>query len=102
MNEAAHMRVNGQRLWDSIMAIGEIGPGQQGGSSRLALTDANRDGRDLFIHWCEQIGCSISVDDMGNIFARRAGRNNDRAPVVAGSHLDTQPHGGKLSQSYYI
>jgi len=102
MNDTAHIRVDGQRLWNSIMAIGEIGPGQHGGSCRLALTDEDRDGRDLFIRWCEEIGCSISIDDMGNIFARRDGRNNDLAPIVAGSHLDTQPHGGKFDGIYGV
>ena len=102
MSEIAHIRVDGQRLWDSIMAIGEIGPGQHGGSCRLALTDEDRDGRDLFIRWCEEIGCSITIDDMGNIFARRDGRNDDLAPIVAGSHLDTQPHGGKFDGIYGV
>ena len=102
MSKISQLRVNGQRLWDSIMAIGEIGPGQQGGSCRLALTDEDREGRDLFIQWCEQIGCSIRVDDMGNIFARRDGRNNELAPIVAGSHLDTQPHGGKFDGIYGV
>jgi N-carbamoyl-L-amino-acid hydrolase len=102
MSDNHQIRVNGQRLWDSIMAIGEIGPGQHGGSCRLALTDEDREGRDLFIQWCEQIGCSIRIDDMGNIFARRDGRNNDLAPIVAGSHLDTQPHGGKFDGIYGV
>ena len=102
MSETAQLRVDGQRLWDSIMAIGEIGPGEQGGSCRLALTDEDREGRDLFIRWCEAIGCSIRIDDMGNIFARRAGHSNDLAPVVAGSHLDTQPHGGKFDGIYGV
>ncbi len=102
MNETAHLRVNGQRLWDSIMSIAEFGPGQQGGSCRLALTDEDRDGRDLFVRWCEDIGCRITIDDMGNIFARRAGRNNQLAPIVAGSHLDTQPHGGKFDGVYGV
>ncbi len=102
MSELDTLRVDGQRLWDSIMMMAEIGPGEQGGSCRLALTDEDRDGRDLFIHWCEEIGCGIRVDDMGNIFARRAGRNNDLAPVVAGSHLDTQPHGGKFDGIYGV
>ena len=102
MNDTAHIRVDGQRLWDSIMTIGEIGPGQHGGSCRLALTDADRDGRDLFIRWCKEIGCRITIDDMGNIFARRDGRNNDLAPIVAGSHLDTQPHGGKFDGIYGV
>ncbi|MDH3631555.1 MAG: Zn-dependent hydrolase [Gammaproteobacteria bacterium] len=102
MSETAQLRVDGQRLWDSIMAIGEIGPGEQGGSCRLALTDEDCEGRNLFIRWCEEIGCSIRIDDMGNIFARRAGRSNDLAPVVAGSHLDTQPHGGKFDGIYGV
>ncbi len=98
----AEIKVNGSRLWDSIMAMAQIGPGQQGGSSRLALTDADREGRDLFVDWCRDIGCSIVVDDMGNIFARRAGRDPARAPVAAGSHLDTQPHGGRFDGIYGV
>lgn len=96
------LRVNGQRLWDSIMAVAEIGPGQHGGSCRLALTDEDREGRDLFLDWCRQIGCSIEIDDMGNIFARRAGRDDSLAPIVAGSHLDTQPHGGRFDGIYGV
>ncbi|TNF91362.1 MAG: Zn-dependent hydrolase, partial [Gammaproteobacteria bacterium] len=96
------LRVNGQRLWDSIMAMAEIGPGQHGGSCRLALTDEDREGRDLFVEWCREIGCSIEIDDMGNIFARRAGRNDELAPIVAGSHLDTQPHGGRFDGIYGV
>ena len=102
MDDKQDLRVNGQRLWDSIMAIAEIGPGQHGGSCRLALTDEDREGRDLFISWCKEIGCSIEIDDMGNIFARRDGRNNQLAPIVAGSHLDTQPHGGKFDGIYGV
>ena len=99
---SSELRVNGERLWDSIMSIAEIGPGEHGGSRRLALTDEDREGRDLFVRWCEEIGCSIEIDDMGNIFARRAGRNNDLPPVVTGSHLDTQPHGGKFDGIYGV
>ena len=96
------LRVNGERLWDSIMRIGEIGPGAAGGSSRLALTDEDREARDLFVAWCKQAGCSITLDDMGNLFARRNGRNNDLPPIMAGSHLDTQPHGGKFDGVYGV
>jgi len=96
------LRVNGQRLWDSIMAMARIGPGQHGGSCRLALTDEDREGRDLFVGWCREIGCSIEIDDMGNIFARRAGSDESSAPVVAGSHLDTQPHGGRFDGIYGV
>jgi len=102
MREQQPLQVNGQRLWDSIMAIAEIGPGQYGGSCRLALTDEDREGRDLFVRWCREIGCSVEIDDMGNIFARREGRNSDLAPIVAGSHLDTQPHGGKFDGIYGV
>ena len=100
MNE--NLRVNGERLWHSIMAMAEIGPGQQGGSSRLALSDEDRAARELFVGWCREIGCSIEIDDMGNIFARRAGRNDALAPIVGGSHLDTQPHGGRFDGIYGV
>ncbi|MEM7564472.1 MAG: M20/M25/M40 family metallo-hydrolase, partial [Pseudomonadota bacterium] len=102
MSDNSQLRVDGERLWGSIMSIAEIGPGQHGGSCRLALTDEDREGRDLFIDWCREIGCSIRIDDLGNIFARRDGRNNNLAPVVAGSHLDTQPHGGKFDGIYGV
>jgi N-carbamoyl-L-amino-acid hydrolase len=84
------------------MSMAEIGPGAEGGSCRLALTDEDRDGRNLFVKWCREAGCSISLDDMGNIFAHRTGRNSDLAPIVAGSHLDTQPHGGKFDGVYGV
>ena len=96
------LRVDGERLWGSIMAMAEIGPGQHGGSCRLALTDEDREGRDLFVGWCREIGCSIDIDDMGNIFARRDGRRNELPPIVAGSHLDTQPHGGRFDGIYGV
>ena len=100
MNE--QLRIDGQRLWNSIMAMAQIGPGTQGGSHRLTLTDEDRQGRDLFSKWCEQEGCTITVDDMGNMFARRDGRDNNLPPIVAGSHLDTQPHGGKFDGVYGV
>ena len=84
------------------MQMAEIGPGEAGGSSRLALTDADREGRDLLVAWCREAGCAVSVDDMGNLFARRAGRNHQRPPIMAGSHLDTQPHGGKFDGVYGV
>ncbi|MCY4148436.1 MAG: Zn-dependent hydrolase [Gammaproteobacteria bacterium] len=97
-----HLRVNGDRLWNSIMAIAEIGPGQHGGSSRLALTEQDRQARDLFVEWCQAESCSISVDDMGNIFARRSGTDIAKLPICAGSHLDTQPHGGRFDGIYGV
>ena len=102
MTGLSKLRIDGRRLWDSIMSMAEIGPGDRGGSCRLALTDEDRQARDLLVHWSEEIGCSISIDDMGNIFARRAGNNNDLPPIVAGSHLDTQPHGGKFDGIYGV
>lgn len=96
------LRVNGGRLWDSIMAMAEIGPGKHGGSSRLALTEEDRAGRDRFVQWCVEEQCSITVDDMGNIFARRAGKTDSLPPVCAGSHLDTQPHGGRFDGIYGV
>ncbi len=96
------LRVNGQRLWNSIMEMARIGPGEQGGSCRLALTDEDRQGRDLFVKWCSEAGCTITVDDMGNIFARRPGKDDRLPPVCAGSHLDTQPHGGKFDGIYGV
>ena len=97
-----NIRIDGQRLWDSIMTVAQISPGTQGGSHRLTLTDGDRQARDLFADWCRQEGCTISVDDMGNMFARRAGVNNNLPPIVAGSHLDTQPHGGKFDGVYGV
>src|SRR3546814_16238023 len=88
--------VNGDRLWDSLMEMAKIGPGVAGGNCRLALSDFDREGRDLFVRWCKEAGCAIAVDRMGNIFARRPGSDPSLAPVATGSHLDTQPTGGKF------
>jgi beta-ureidopropionase / N-carbamoyl-L-amino-acid hydrolase len=92
----SNIKINQARLWDSIMEMARIGATPKGGCNRLALSDLDRQARDLFVAWCEEAGCSITVDRMGNIFARRAGRNNALDPVVFGSHLDTQPTGGKF------
>ena len=99
---SGNLRINSDRLWESLMRMAEIGATAKGGSRRLALSDEDRAGRDLFCQWCEAIGCSLTVDQLGNIFARRLGRNPDRAPVAAGSHLDTQPHGGKFDGVYGV
>ena len=93
---AKNISINGERLWQSLMEMAKIGPTDLGGNCRLALTDLDREGRDLFVRWCKEAGCSITVDDMGNIFARRSGRDDSLPPVMTGSHLDTQPTGGKF------
>ncbi|HMB77706.1 MAG TPA: Zn-dependent hydrolase [Kiloniellaceae bacterium] len=97
-----NLRIDGGRLWDSLMEMAKIGATDKGGVCRLALTDLDKQGRDLFVAWCEAAGCSISVDKMGNIFARRPGRNNDLPPVVTGSHLDSQPTGGRFDGVYGV
>src|SRR6202011_4869604 len=97
-----NIQVNGDRLWRSLMDMAKIGATAEGGVCRLALTDLDKEGRELFIAWCRDAGCSIRVDAMGNIFARRPGRNPDAAPVMTGSHLDTQPTGGKFDGVYGV
>ncbi len=90
------LRANGARLWDSLMEMAKLGATAAGGSRRLALSAEDGAGRDLFVRWCKDAGCSVAVDELGNLFARREGRDASRDPVAAGSHLDTQPHGGKF------
>jgi N-carbamoyl-L-amino-acid hydrolase len=90
-----NLRIDGQRLWDSLMEMAKIGPGVAGGNNRQTLTDADAEGRALFQRWCEDAGCTMGLDTMGNMFARREGTDPDALPVYVGSHLDTQPTGGK-------
>jgi len=90
-----NLRINSARLWDSLMEMAKIGPGVAGGNNRQTLTDADGEGRHLFKRWCEAAGCTMGVDTMGNMFATRAGTDPDALPVYIGSHLDTQPTGGK-------
>ena len=97
-----NLRIDGQRLWESLMEMAKIGATEKGGVCRLALTDLDKESRDLFIEWCEAVGCSIKVDKMGNIFARRPGRDNELAPVITGSHLDSQPTGGRFDGVYGV
>ncbi|HEX3399580.1 MAG TPA: allantoate amidohydrolase [Acetobacteraceae bacterium] len=89
-------RVDGERLWSDLMTLAAIGALPRGGCDRLALTDADRDGRNLFVHWCREAGLAVSIDAMGNVFARREGSDASLPPVFAGSHLDTQSPGGKF------
>ena len=91
----SNMRINGDRLWDSLMEMAKIGPGIAGGNNRQTLTDDDAKGRALFQDWCESAGCSMGLDQMGTMFARREGTDPDALPVYVGSHLDTQPTGGK-------
>jgi beta-ureidopropionase / N-carbamoyl-L-amino-acid hydrolase len=91
------LAINGPRLWETIMASARIGPGRiETGLRRLALTDADREMRDLFVRWCRDAGCIVTVDRMGNIFARREGTDPGLPPVLIGSHLDTQIAGGRF------
>ena len=90
-----NIRINGERLWDSLMEMAEIGPGIAGGNNRQTLTDDDAKGRELFQKWCLAAGCSMGVDTMGNMFATRPGEIPEALPVYIGSHLDTQPTGGK-------
>jgi N-carbamoyl-L-amino-acid hydrolase len=92
---AANMKVDPDRLWDSLMEMAKIGPGVAGGNNRQTLTDADGEGRRLFQGWCEEAGMSMGVDRMGNMFMRLEGADPSLDPVYIGSHLDTQPTGGK-------
>src|ERR687897_858315 len=92
----AEIRVDGERLWQSLMTMAEIGATPAGGVNRQTLTDEDRRGRDLFRKWCEAAGLAVSVDRMGSMFARRQAKDERRPPVLLGSHLDSQPTGGKF------
>ncbi len=91
----ANLRIDPARLWDSLMEMARIGPGIAGGNNRQTLTDADSEGRHLFKAWCEAAGMTVGVDSMGSMFAVRPGTDPDALPVYMGSHLDTQPTGGK-------
>ena len=97
-----NLAIDGSRLWDSLMEMAKIGATEKGGVCRLALTDLDKQGRDLFVRWCEEAGCSVSFDAMGNIFARRPGKDESKKPIVTGSHLDSQPTGGKFDGAYGV
>lgn len=90
-----NLLINHERLWDSIMEMAKIGPGVAGGNNRQTLTDDDAKGRDLFKYWCEQAGMTLGIDRMGTMFAARKGEDPEALPVYVGSHLDTQPTGGK-------
>jgi N-carbamoyl-L-amino-acid hydrolase len=94
--------INPERLWNSLLELARIGATDKGGVRRLALSPLDGQARDLFIRWCKDAGCTVKVDGIGNIFARRAGRNDAVPPVIAGSHIDSQPSGGKFDGAYGI
>ena len=91
-----NQRIDGRRLWDSLMGMAEIGATPKGGVRRLTLTDVDRRGRERFRAECEAAGLVVRIDEIGNMFARRQGRDPARPPVLFGSHLDSQPSGGKF------
>ncbi len=96
------MRINGERLWASLMELAKIGATEKGGVCRLTLTDLDKQGRDLVIRWAREAGMTVVIDKIGNGFMRRAGRNNSLPPIVTGSHIDTQPTGGKFDGNYGV
>ncbi len=89
------LSVDAERLLSSLATMAELGATPKGGVNRQTLTDLDRAARDLFCTWCDEAGLTVRVDEMGNLFARRAGRDDQRDPVQTGSHLDTQPTGGR-------
>jgi beta-ureidopropionase / N-carbamoyl-L-amino-acid hydrolase len=89
------LEIDGDRLWRDLMTSATIGPGKGNGLSRLTLTDDDKTMRDCFVRWCEEAGCTVAVDRVGNIFASRPGKDNSLPAVLVGSHLDTQVAGGK-------
>ncbi|RLB18269.1 MAG: Zn-dependent hydrolase [Deltaproteobacteria bacterium] len=94
--EIKELRVNGQRLRQSLERMATIGATPAGGVHRLALSDEDKEARDLFIRWLKDLELDVTIDEMGNIFGRRGGRNNDLSPVMSGSHMDSQPSGGRF------
>src|SRR4030081_3215038 len=97
-----NLRIDSDRLWSSLIELAEIGGTEKGGVCRIALTDLDRQGRDLFVRWAKEAGCSIKVDRLANIFARPEGGDPGQAPGVAGSPLHPQPTGGKFDGAYGV
>ncbi len=96
------LRINRERLWNSLMELAQIGATPKGGVCRLALTDLDRQGRDLVTRWAHEAGMGVTIDKIGNVFMRRPGRNNHLPPIMTGSHIDTQPTGGKFDGNYGV
>lgn len=101
-SSASSLSVNQERLWQSLMDLAAIGSTPKGGVKRLALTDLDRQGRDLVVTWAKEAALSVTIDQIGNIFMRRPGRNPGLPPVMTGSHIDTQPTGGKFDGNYGV
>ena len=99
--DTSGVRVNGERLWQTRMDLAQIGAIPNDGCCRLTLTDEDKRARDLFANWCVTAGCRVDVDKAGNMFATRPGRPV-APPVATGSHLDTQPHGGRFDGIYGV
>ena len=100
--DVAQLRVNGPRLWASLMELAQIGATPKGGVCRLTLTDLDKQGRDLVTGWAREAGMTVTIDKIGNGFMRRPGRNNSLPPIMTGSHIDTQPTGGKFDGNYGV
>ncbi len=96
------LSINGQRLWDSLMELAQIGATPKGGVCRLTLTDLDKQGRDLVTGWAREAGMSVTIDKIGNVFMRRPGRDDSLPPIMTGSHIDTQPTGGKFDGNYGV
>jgi N-carbamoyl-L-amino-acid hydrolase len=102
MSSVTDVTIDGRRLWQSLMDLAEIGATEKGGNCRLALTDLDRQGRDLVVGWMRDAGLEISVDRIGNIFGRRPGRNDSLPSITTGSHIDTQPTGGRFDGCFGV
>jgi len=96
------LSINGERLWGSLMELARIGATSKGGVCRLALSDLDKQGRDLVVGWAREAGLTVTTDRIGNVFMRRKGRNDALPPIVCGSHIDTQPTGGKFDGNYGV
>lgn len=94
--------VNGERLWSRLMHMGQIGATAQGGCNRQALTELDFEGRELLLQWARPLGCEVRQDAIGNLFLRRSGTHAGLPAVLTGSHLDTQPTGGKFDGPYGV
>ena len=90
------LRINSTRLRKTLEEMAKIGATPNGGVQRLTLSDEDKEARDLFVNWLKEMDLEVTIDEMGNIFGRRGGKNNDLAPVMSGSHMDSQPKGGRF------